>query len=224
MSVGPFLTRVFGSLSLCYLLASGIAGDASAQTHSSTQDGRRITIDESPSSEFVAQWLVELSNYFEPAVPSPNLPWCCYSGNYGGIGEASEEYDGTIPFYHITDEIFDVTLWRGPLVTAPGCTGTDCSSIWAYAGVFKSPEELALDIAHTFEQIPTYLPLVLTVNFGTYPAFIGPVGQQQPSPAVWSVTLSAAPEPSSAMLCLVAATMFGLRRRRAWLGHRQHAD
>ncbi len=50
------------------------------------------------------------------------------------------------------------------------------------------------------------------VEYGVYPVYVGSVGVQYVSPAVWSVTLSAAPEPSSAILCLVAATMFGLLR------------
>ena len=259
MYVGQFLTRVFGSLALCYLLASGIAGDASAQTHSSTQDGWRITVDESPSPEFVAQALADLQEFFPPFEPAPDQPWCCYVGNYGGMIEPDDiDDEDVLKFFRLTDDLDEESTFFRTFWSSTFCDEGICSTLTQFNLVQGGPTELMTHLREAvepdFDPIendsiafwklnegafpgvppidPSYMPPTPAeiagyfnwkVEYGVYPVYVGSVGVQYVSPAVWSVTLSAAPEPSSAMLCLVAATMFGLRRRRARLGHRPHA-
>lgn len=229
-------------------LALSIADTAFAQTHTAIHDGWRISIDESPSPEFIVRALADLQEYFKPYEVIPNLPWCCYVGNYGGVIESSGTEEDEIPFFRLSDDLFEEgtsfgIFWSSMLRN---------EEIFFAASKFNlshgSPTELMTHlraaIVPNFDPIrsgavaylkwdeillpsapidPSYDPtnndfsgyFKWDVGDGVYPVYVGRVGLQHLSPVVWSVTLSAAPEPSSAVLCLITATMFGLRLRRA---------
>jgi hypothetical protein len=217
-----------GSLAVALLLTVVLASNSKAQTHSATYNGWRITIDESPSPEFVDLALEDLKKYFVLPEPTPNVNCGCIAvGNYGGMIEPSD-LESEIPFFRITDDIDEAPFHidEAPFHTFVSYTSTNCNTFLCrkiaqfnlrYGGTTELLAHLKATIDVTSEPVvDDFLPLS-TIEFGTYPVFVGPADLQNLSPIVWSVDFAAVPEPTTAALCFLAALAFGLIRRRAEL-------
>lgn len=202
-------------LRIGYFALGGLAFIAVTNVEAATTNEWVVTIDQSPPHDYVADSLEKLDGYLYPNIPNPN--WCCLAvGNYGEILEPDLDDDPTIPFFRLTDDIQEtgLTVLGGPLSGAPGCKGSDCLSIWAFLGDFRSPD----DFVSTFNAILTYLPdvspLFNNLEQGTYPVFTRPRSPQIGPTAVWAVTLSIAPESSTLLMCICGLVVVtGVRRK-----------
>ena len=233
------------------LLMVAISSNANADTLSTDYQGWRITIDDSPSQEFVAQALADLDELFPPYVPLPDWTLYSYVSNYGVSVETGEADDGDLPVFRHADDLVEETPNLRSIWSSMPCDGQVCSTLTQLNVVHGETAELIANlreaIDHDFDLVddnslgyiivwnsdepmypgdvdigPDSVPLGLdhnkwnrwNVEYGVYPVYVGDVGPQKLSPEVWSVTLSATPEPSTAILCLIVAATFGLLHRK----------
>jgi hypothetical protein len=208
---------------ICCALVIANAPDPIVQA-ATTSDGKwSLTINETPSASFVAESLILLDQYYHPPLPDVDWSTCClWAGNYGGTDDFDQDDEDTFNFIRITD---DIDALAGPIHFKPGCEGDNCRAIWAFVGDFASQQQLissfeaSINAAALFESShdPFFLEILwfLKRKFdpGTFPAFIGPYGPESGTPRVWAVALSAAPEPASATICLLALTLQGIALR-----------
>ena len=151
------LTRGQVALVIGIFLTSGPPSCVFAQAYNTIHNGWRITIDESPSPEFVAQSIADLKELFPPFELAPDQPWCCYIGNYGGALEPMEIADEYLPFFRLTDDLDEEwaplrTFWTGTL-----CSGKICSTLTQFNLVQGSPTELMMYLREAVE--PDFDPI-----------------------------------------------------------------
>jgi hypothetical protein len=219
---------------ICSLLTAAFSSAADAQSVSTDYRGWRITINESPSQEFVAQALADLQALFPPYEPATDWSLCCLAiGNYGGAVEPSEADDGEVPFFRLTDDIepFGVGLGavscdRGACVTGAFFSyhGTSASELMSYVANY-----LAMNSGRSLEVFETPSgELVPFVGWGfnkdeatsRFPVFVRPDFSTLIMSDVWAVSFSAVPEPATLILALLPLSLLALRWGRCRSAHR----
>lgn len=197
------------------ILAATMAFTASASAGVIVNGEWSVTIDDTPSPDFVATALHELNEYYKPWTPPTNLNLCCLGvGNVGGLVEHDRD-DEDFPFVEIDDDVDE-----DPFVVAvksASCETEICVAISHFrlkSGAAAGLENYLVEfLEHSHEQFvdaPIYWKLIP----GEYPVLIGDFNTAPTNSLLWSVTLSAVPEPSANLLHLWGLAAISVRTRK----------